>query len=463
MLDTLKSRVEEAIDFAILHGLLKRSPQGHLVHTPFALNPCPVPPETRERLEELTLPFNRLAFSVSRRLDFLEETLRAVVDTDAFTADLLRMAKAAARNRTLRLQITRSDYFLQAAAGSALPEIRQVELNTISASYPAAAARVNRMHRHLLRESAWAASLVPNDPIPALVEGFLEAFRLYGHRDAVFLMVVQADEGNIFDQRLLEFELHESNLPVHRMTLEEIGAEGKIRAGHLTVRGQKAAITYFRAGYAPEDHRTPEALAARELIENSSTISVPDLATQLAGTKKVQQVLSDGSTLRNFCPEEDARLLQATFTGIYALEDAVETDTGTLTAWRAALAEPSRYVLKPQREGGGNNLYDEELVRRLEGSTSKERQAFILMERIRPIPHHAATVAEGKLKEGKSLSEIGHFGVLLVDGEETLINRDAGYLVRTKGHEVKEGGVSAGFGHLDSLIALPEWDELLPE
>lgn len=31
-----------------------------------------------------------------------------------------------------------------------------------------------------------------------------------------------------------------------------------------------------------------------------------------------------------------------------------------------AIAHPERYVLKPQREGGGNNLYEEELAAKLQ-------------------------------------------------------------------------------------------------
>ena len=47
-----------------------------------------------------------------------------------------------------------------------------------------------------------------------------------------------------------------------------------------------------------------------------------------------------------------------------------------------AEAAPDDFVLKPQREGGGNNLYGGELAARL-----RQREglaAFILMQRIRP-------------------------------------------------------------------------------
>lgn len=40
---------------------------------------------------------------------------------------------------------------------------------------------------------------------------------------------------------------------------------------------------------------------------------------------------------------------------MWGLEDLSDSDTAA--AVQAAVAEPYRYILKPQREGGGNNLY----------------------------------------------------------------------------------------------------------
>ena len=47
-----------------------------------------------------------------------------------------------------------------------------------------------------------------------------------------------------------------------------------------------------------------------------------------------------------------------------------------------AEAAPDDFVLKPQREGGGNNLYGPELAARLH--RREGLAAFILMQRIRP-------------------------------------------------------------------------------
>lgn len=449
------SRVEEAVDFALLHGLLKKSPEGLLLHTPFALTPCPIDPESHQILERLTPPFNRLVHAVSRDLAFMQEVLGEVALTDEFTGALLDLAKSSASSQTLQFQITRSDYFLQARADGDSPIARQVELNTISSSYLGAAARLYHLHLHLLAGTPLGEALLANDPLKGLAEGFEQALQAYGHAGSIVLMIVQPGEGNVFDQRLLELALRERGISVRRMTLNEISEHGKLHEGHLSVGGQVAAIVYFRAGYTPDDFTPPGAFKGRELIENSSAISVPNVATQLAGTKKVQQVLTKGSTLRKFCSEDDAAAMEATFAGIYGLEDELVAPQGSQPAWKAAMDAPQEFVLKPQREGGGNNLYDEELVAFLASASQEKRKAYILMERIRPIPHPAVVVAAGKAQELTGVSEIGRFGVYLANDSKELLNLDAGYLVRTKGQDVREGGVTAGFAYLNSLASAP--------
>lgn len=61
---------------------------------------------------------------------------------------------------------------------------------------------------------------------------------------------------------------------------------------------------------------------ARLLLEKSRAVKCPDIATQLVGTKKVQQELSRPGILERFLPNEPEAVarLRATFTGLYSLE-----------------------------------------------------------------------------------------------------------------------------------------------
>lgn len=61
---------------------------------------------------------------------------------------------------------------------------------------------------------------------------------------------------------------------------------------------------------------------ARLLLERSCAIKCPDIATQLAGTKKVQQELSRMGVLEMLLPgqPETVARLRATFAGLYSLD-----------------------------------------------------------------------------------------------------------------------------------------------
>lgn len=455
MWDALAARRDEAVDFALAHGLIKAGPQGGAVHAPFTLTPAPIPPALHRQLAGLTAPFNAVVWRLSRDLDALRDTLEPAAAGDPFTARLLELAGSTAGSQPLHLDITRSDYFLQPPDGDAAPRPRQVELNTVAVSYAALAGRAQRLHAYLFRDAPVAAELAPNDPVTGLAEGMAEAFRRFGHSQAEVLHVVQPDELNRFDQRLLEFALRERGVPSRRLSLEALGREGTLREGHLWVAGRPVAIAYLRAGYAPADYPSRDAWRGRELIEHADAIALPGVAVQLAGSKKVQQRLSRPEALARFCDPADpaeAGRLHATFAGLYDPEEPVTGPEGELPAWRAALQAPSRYVLKPQREGGGNNLFDEAMVAFLADSTPARRRPYILMERIAPAPRRALMVARGEIADAPAVSEIGRFGLLLADGARLLRNADVGYLVRTKHAGSTEGGVSAGFGHLDSLV-----------
>ena len=82
----------------------------------------------------------------------------------------------------------------------------------------------------------------------------------------------------------------------------------------------------------------------------------------------------------------------------------------------AALNNPEKYVLKPQREGGGNNIYGRDIVPFLSKlKDSDERNAYILMDRINPpiTTNYVVRPGKDKAEMVKCVSELGIFGYLI--------------------------------------------------
>lgn len=186
------------------------------------------------------------------------------------------------------------------------------------------------------------------------------------------------------------------------------------------------------------------------MMERSRAVKCPDVATQLVGTKKVQQELSRPRVLEKFLPDQADAVsrIRETFTGLYSLDIGEEGDQTV----KIALANPDQYVLKPQREGGGNNLYGDEIREVLERvKDSTERTSYILMDKIKPQPvRNCLLRANGKVQVSECISELGMFGVYVRQGEKTVLNEGVGHLLRTKATEHADGGVAAGVAVLDN-------------
>lgn len=122
-----------------------------------------------------------------------------------------------------------------------------------------------------------------------------------------------------------------------------------------------------------------------------------------------------------------------------------------------------KHVLKPQREGGGNNIYRSKIPPFLKSIPERDYKQYILMELIQPPTDAKNTVlrSDGQVVSGNVISELGIFGTCLWDTKangkiEVLQNAEGGYLMRTKGRDSDEGGVAAGFSSLDSLVLYDE-------
>jgi len=112
-----------------------------------------------------------------------------------------------------------------------------------------------------------------------------------------------------------------------------------------------------------------------------------------------------------------------------------------------------QYVLKPQREGGGNNLWDQEMKEKLLSlAEDPARAQFILMQKITPPVLKNKFVRRGVMSEElDTVSEFGYYSVYCTnDSSKVVENKVVGPLIRTKGATENEGGVAVGISAIDS-------------
>ncbi|PWZ34337.1 hypothetical protein Zm00014a_025173 [Zea mays] len=254
----------------------------------------------------------------------------------------------------------------------------------------------------------------------------IDRFGMLCLKIAVIMMIVQPEERNMYDQYWLSKHLQDS---------------------YPSIGGQKVAVVYFRAGYTPNDYPSEAEWSARLMMEQSSAVKCPSISYHLVGTKKIQQELAKPNVLERFLKsEEEIEKVRKCFAGLWSLDDEDIIKT--------AVEKPELFVLKPQREGGGNNIYGldlRETLVRLQKEGGDALAAYILMQRIFPKASPAYLVRGGVCHEGLAISELGIYGAYLRNKDKVVINEQCGYLMRTKVSSSDEGGVAAGFAVLDSL------------
>ena len=435
------------IDRAHYFGLLQKNLDGQLVHAPFSLTPYQLPSSLISQLQIHTQWSSLLFWKVAQNSDFLREILEPTAKVDEFVRFLLSLIPQEKR-QDQQLLINRNDFLFERKENGELQPL-QVEFNTISASFAHLSGRVTALHQQLQQENILKADPLPHDAISGFASGIKETIENLGWQDAALLMLVQPKERNWFDQMGLFAALSQRGVKVVRATLAEVHQKGKLKNGDLWVGPQRIGVVYFRAGYAPGDLPDEESRSARRMLEASTAVLVPEASMQLAGTKKIQQVLADYSILSEFVPESVADQLKAYFAMMFGLEEEVEGRPA-----REFLAENAeQYVLKPQREGGGNNVYGAEIKDFLTSLPTSEDRAWIAMKRIEAETAESLLVVQEQAQSRQSISELGIFGLLRAQSGDLRMNMPVGHLVRTKASNVNEGGVVAGYACLNSLTS----------
>lgn len=461
-----------------------------LSHTPFTVSRCQY-----ERAQSLQAPFQSLVRRIIEERHLLEDICQALSPTDDFVRHLYEIWRSCPKNE-ITLDVFRSDYMLHCARGRGggqegevsteeRMQLKQVELNTISVSFAHLSSLLSRLPS--------AEPVVRHEADKSICNAFLQALNLYSST-SVAIMVISPTEANLQDQLGL-IELMGGRM--FRLTWEEIRqrvkraedqrsetqdpdmkANAKVNVnvnalsftaddnndGLVSRKGPiklflddsstPIGLVYYRTGYDPSQYAGHEDWQVRRILEASDAIKVPDVGAHLAGLKRVQQALTVPGVLERLLGEDlmTIRQLRSSFMRIYSLDPTVPQ---AKEAIKLALAQPTNWVVKPQREGGGHNIYGEAIVRFLQETPPTHLSNYILMERINA-PVRPALLLRGSEGDPPRLedciSELGIYGIQLCMHGRTLINEPVGHLVRTKRATQDEGGVVMGGACLANLL-----------
>lgn len=262
-----------------------------------------------------------------------------------------------------------------------------------------------------------------------------------GSGGPLMLIVVEADEDNIFDQKLLCDEVERLGVRVVRVTIDDL-SQSEFDDERLLWQAQRVDLIYWRTGYNPSADLTARFWQFRARLEQAAVIQCPNLAGQLTGSKWFQHqftalLLANPQQVTEYfgIPAAEIALLIQTVVPSYAVSE-LKTDNA-----EALIAQG--YWYKTQQEGGGNVARGQAALDKLTNTDS----ADLLMA---PINAELRREALTSLRHGKvtvtteHISELGIFSL----GVEACYG---GYLCRTKPAQNNEGGVHRGGAVLDVI------------
>eukprot|EP00771_Trimastix_marina_P002905 gnl/Trimastix_PCT/4079.p1 GENE.gnl/Trimastix_PCT/4079~~gnl/Trimastix_PCT/4079.p1 ORF type:complete len:524 (+),score=101.12 gnl/Trimastix_PCT/4079:37-1608(+) len=498
-----------------------------IVNAPFSDSPFPFPQRCFEQAQSLTQHFNTLVHKLCTDPEFLISICRPIAEQDAFVQHLLSLyetivCQEASPQRLLGL--FRYDYMLTQSTQGAPPALKQVEMNLISCAFGPLGTLVSRRHQMMHGDQ------VPdNGAWEGMVDAMARAHRVYldmeehpgtdnSKRPApAVLCINERAEGNVADQHHLITLLRERHgIQAICATLHDIATHSTLSPkGHLLYthtphgdtpcKSYEITLCYFRTGYIPKFYPSESLWDARAMIERGKCFRCPTVGAQLVNFKRVQQVLALPGVLERFFPAAESRIA-ADLRAVFAGQDSLEPSdylpdsplapylhrAGTDSVDRVLIqlrAQPHRYVLKPQREGGGNNLYDAEITALLDSAQTRpeELSRFTVMERLFPpqlptrvrlgmrFTQHPAYAWDSFARESRvadpgraeqvpqAVTELGTWGALVCHEQECCMNACVGHLLRTKSAVHNDGGVASGVAFLDAprLVTDEEYLRLL--
>ncbi|KXJ22127.1 Glutathione synthetase [Exaiptasia diaphana] len=402
----VKELAKKAAEYAYAKGIIMKSRKlpDLVEHAPFVLYPTPFPRRLFDQAKEVQRDFNVLVHKVSLDHDFLKESLQGTVTVDKFTGriyDIYEQTRKEGIAQPISLGLLRSDYMLDCENPNDLNKkssfenmkIKQVEINTIASSFGCLGSKLPDLGSYVLGLHGLNCPVgSPQIPQNTALEGLGEG-------------LAQA------------WEFYGSQSAVVLMVKSE---------DESNTFDQKNLEYYLH-------HRNPSI----KMIFHSLTV-----------LSKIASL--DNKTLMVFITDEGAlKRIRSTFTGLYTLDEGPE---GEQTV-KMALQDPEKFVLKPQREGGGNNIFGDDIKTTLnQMKTPVDRSQFILMDRIRSplVKNYIIRPELDKPLLADVLSEFGTFGILISLGKRILVSKEVGHLMRTKSVEHQDGGVASGRANLDS-------------
>ena len=436
-------KINEFIQGLYTRGLIQKKKDVGVSHVPISLTPSPIPRNLFEKIFFYQIAFNKIYNKVSNDQIFLEKTLEQIASKDNFIKELLEISKKALnyeKKQKIKLSFFRNDYILD--KDQKFLFLKQFITNANNFEFSFTNILLNFFNYYSEKYKNYFSKYkskeveIPQtkgNAIEKFTEAIMEAIKLafpQDYKNSYILFIVN-EEQKKFDFHLqnLRNELYDKHeIKSFKLLLNEVNTKiTKDEEGNLLKDGNKISLVYFNS-IDKKDYQNEEAFKAREFIELSTAIKVPDINTYLTSLKVFQYYLSKPDLIIHYNYNElIINDILRFFGEVYYLPDKSKEERNDIV--EKIKSNPDKYILISTEEKTGDNL--KSVLNSVGEDLPEELINGIIIQKFDSPEHDCILIKDDASKEEKVISEYSIYGIILMNENNLIINKSVSFLIKS--------------------------------
>ena len=436
-------KINEFIQDLYTRGLIQKMKDVGVRHVPISISPSPIPKNLFEKIFFYQIAFNKIYNKLSNDQIFLEKTLEQISLKDNFIKELLEISKKALnyeKKQKIKLSFFRNDYILD--KDQKFLFLKQFITNANNFEFSFTNILLNffnyyseKYKKYFSKYKSKEIEIPQNkgNAIEKFTEAIIEAIKLafpQDYKTSNILFIVN-EEQKKFDFQLENlrnelFDKHE--IRSFKLLLNEVNNKiTKDEEGNLLKDGNKISLVYFNS-IEKKDYQNEEAFKAREFLELSTAIKVPDINTYLTSLKVFQYYLSKPDIIIHYNYNElIINDILRFFGEVYYLPDKSKEERNDIV--EKIKSNPDKYILFSNEEKTGDNL--KSIINSVGEDLPEELINGIIIEKYNSPEHDCIIIKDDNSKEEKVISEYSIYGVILMNENNLIINKSVSFLIKS--------------------------------
>ena len=436
-------KINEFIQGLYTRGLIQKKKDVGVSHVPISLTPSPIPRNLFEKIFFYQIAFNKIYNKVSNDQIFLEKTLEQIASKDNFIKELLEISKKALnyeKKQKIKLSFFRNDYILD--KDQKFLFLKQFITNANNFEFSFTNILLNFFNYYSEKYKNYFSKYkskeveIPQtkgNAIEKFTEAIMEAIKLafpQDYKNSYILFIVN-EEQKKFDFHLqnIRNELYDKHeIKSFKLLLNEVNTKiTKDEEGNLLKDGNKISLVYFNS-IDKKDYQNEEAFKAREFLELSTAIKVPDINTYLTSLKVFQYYLSKPDLIIHYNYNElIINDILRFFGEVYYLPDKSKEERNDIV--EKIKSNPDKYILISTEEKTGDNL--KSVLNSVGEDLPEELINGIIIQKFDSPEHDCILIKDDASKEEKVMSEYSIYGIILMNENNLIINKSVSFLIKS--------------------------------